>query len=210
MENKLTLSDTFALDYDNPVFNDIKKLHKKVSNIKTPKRYIKKKLNLDYVDYSYMRQVADEQYPGWSWNIIKTELIGDKAFMVHGRLLWIDNGLLRQGDVTAAHRIQRKTDNSDYVDIGNDIKAANTDAIKKAFNMFLNIADDVYKNTEIELFEDKDKLKELILKVTNTYKRELWLNKLNTELTKEEGEELLNKIKRELPKTTNKTGETNG
>jgi len=46
--------------------------------------------------------------------------------------------------------------------------------------------------------------------VQNTYKRELWLNKLNTKLTLEEGEELLNKIKRETPQTTNKTGETNG
>ena len=52
----------------------------------------------------------------------------------------------REGDVVAAHRIQKKRGTKEFVDIGNDIKAANTDAIKKAFNMFLNIADDVYRN----------------------------------------------------------------
>lgn len=120
--------------------------HKKVSRLKTPKPFIKKKMGLEYVEYNYMREIADKEYPGWKWNIMNTELLGSEACMVHGRLSWYDEGIWREGDVIAAHRIQKKRGTNEFVDVGNDVKAANTDAIKKAFNMFLNIADDVYKN----------------------------------------------------------------
>ena len=59
--------------------------------------------------------------------------------------------------MVAAHRIQKKRGTNEFVDIGNDIKAANTDCMKKAFNMFLNIADDVYRNQieDLELSNDE-------------------------------------------------------
>jgi|TARA_R100001530_G_scaffold38802_2_gene30022 hypothetical protein len=120
--------------------------HDNVSNIDTPKSFVKNKMGADYVEFSYMRDVADKNYPGWSWTVIKTETLGSEAFMVHGRLKWFDGGIWRNGDCTAAHRIQTRREGSGFVDIGNDIKAANTDCIKKAFNMYLNIADDVYRN----------------------------------------------------------------
>ena len=119
--------------------------HKLVSNMKTPQKYIEQKMGLDYVRYGYMRDLADKFYPGWSWTIISTEVLG-AAYSVHGRLKWFDNGIWREGDAVAAHRVQTKRDGNGFVDIGNDIKAANTDAIKKAFNMYMNIADDVYRN----------------------------------------------------------------
>ena len=50
------------------------------------------------------------------------------------------------GAMTAAHRIQKQRGTESFVDIGIDVKAANTDCIKKAFNFYLNIADDVYRN----------------------------------------------------------------
>ena len=103
-------------------------------------------MGADYVEYSYMREIADKHYPGWSWNIIKSEALGSEAYVVQGRLRWFDNGIWREGDAVAAHRVQTKRDGNGFVDIGNDIKAANTDAIKKAFNMYMNIADDVYRN----------------------------------------------------------------
>ena len=76
---------------------------------------------------------------------------------MHGRLKWYDSGIQRTGDMTAAHRIQRKRGTDEYVDLGNDIKAANTDCIKKAFNMFMNISDDIYRNQieETELTHDQ-------------------------------------------------------
>ena len=120
--------------------------HKKVSRIKTPKPYIKKKMGMEYVEYDYMRSVADKEFPGWSWEVVNTEVLGSEAYVVHGRLKWYDEGIWRTGDVTAAHRVQKKRGTNESVDIGNDVKAANTDAIKKAFNMYLNIADDVYRN----------------------------------------------------------------
>ena len=138
--------------------------HKKVSKIKTPKPYIKKKMGMEYVEYDYMRSVADKEFPGWSWLVVKAEMAGSEAYIVHGRLKFYDEGIWREGDVTAAHRIQKKRGTNEFVDIGNDVKAANTDAIKKAFNMFMNIADDVYKNQvdEVKLsHEQKSRILEV-------------------------------------------------
>jgi len=120
--------------------------HEFVSLIPTPKAYIKKKMGLDYVEIGYMKRMADVHFPGWTWEIVKGEALGSEAYVVHGRLKWFDNGIWRTGDMVAAHRIQKKRGTSEFVDVGNDIKSANTDTMKKAFNMYLNIADDVYKN----------------------------------------------------------------
>ena len=145
-------------------FSDITNLHKEVSNIKTPKAYIKKKMGLDYVEIGYMRDMADKHYPGWSWEIVSSEALGSEAYVVHGRLKWFDNGIWRTGDMVAAHRIQKKKGTQVFVDVGNDIKAANTDTMKKAFNMYMNIADDVYKN-QVEDPELSDKQRDEILAV---------------------------------------------
>jgi hypothetical protein len=144
--NELALIENGSLSTINKALNNITKHHKKVSDIKTPKPFIKQKMGMDYVEYSYMREIADKEYPGWSWTVIKTEFAGTEAYVIHGRLKWFDNGVWREGDATAAHRVQKKRGTNDYVDLGNDIKAANTDCIKKAFNMYMNICDDVYRN----------------------------------------------------------------
>ena len=144
--NELTLIENGSLTAVSEALDNITKHHKKVSDIKTPKPFVKQKMGMDYVEYSYMREIADKHYPGWSWIVIKTEFAGTEAYVVHGRLKWFDNGVWREGDSTAAHRVQKKRGSSDYVDLGNDIKAANTDCIKKAFNMYMNICDDVYRN----------------------------------------------------------------
>jgi len=126
-------------------------VHKLVSALKTPSNYVEDKNGVDYVKYPYMRSIADNYYSGWSWIIMGTEIINNKAFVVHGRLTWLEvmpNGgvIERHGDVTAGHRIQySKKDPTEFVDLGNDAKAANTDCIKKAFNMYMNISDDIYR-----------------------------------------------------------------
>jgi len=144
--NELALIENGSLTSINKALNNITKHHKKVSDINKPKPFVKKKMGMDYVEYSYMREIADKHYPGWSWTVIKTEFAGTEAYVVHGRLKWFDNGVWREGDSTAAHRVQKKRGTTEYVDLGNDIKAANTDCIKKAFNMYMNICDDVYRN----------------------------------------------------------------
>ena len=160
--NELELIENGSLSTINKALNNITKHHKKVSDIKTPKPFVKQKMGMDYVEYSYMREIADKEYPGWSWTVIKTEFAGTEAYVVHGRLKWFDNGVWREGDATAAHRVQKKRGSDDYVDLGNDIKAANTDCIKKAFNMYMNICDDVYRN-QVEDPELTDEQKNNIL-----------------------------------------------
>ena len=140
--------------------------HKLVSNMKTPQKYIEQKMGLDYVRYGYMRDLADKFYPGWSWTIISTEVLG-AAYSVHGRLKWFDNGIWREGDCVAAHRIQTKKGSDEFVDVGNDLKAANTDTIKKAFNMYMNIADDIYRNQIDEYELEKNQVQQLLDTASN-------------------------------------------
>ena len=149
-------------DINDSVATSITEHHKTVSNIDTPKYFVKNKMGADYVEYSYMREIADKHYPGWSWNIIKSEALGSEAYVVQGRLRWFDNGIWREGDAVAAHRVQTKRDGNGFVDIGNDIKAANTDAIKKAFNMYMNIADDVYRNRVEDLTLTEDDIESIM------------------------------------------------
>ena len=162
MSKEMMLTDTSSIDIVNEALKAITDKHKKVSSMTTPTPYIKKKMGMDYVEYSYMREVADKEYPGWSWTIVNTEVLGSEAFVIHGRLKWFDSGVWREGDMTAAHRIQKKRGTSEFVDIGNDVKASNTDCIKKAFNMYLNIADDVYRN-QVDDYELNDDEKDEML-----------------------------------------------
>ena len=158
MSTELALIENGALTDIKKALKVITKHHKKVSELKTPKAFIKQKMGMDYVEYSVMRDIADNEYPGWSWTVIKTEFAGTEAYVVHGRLKWFDDGVWREGDATASHRIQKKRGSDDYVDLGNDIKAANTDCIKKAFNMYMKICDDFYRN-QVEDPELTDKQK---------------------------------------------------
>jgi hypothetical protein len=160
--NEIVVADNQTISVTNTIKQAITDKHKSVSRIKTPKPFIKKKMGLDYVEFSYMREIADKEYPGWSWTIEKTEVLGSEAYVVQGRLLWYDEGIWRKADMVAAHRIQKKRGTNEFVDIGNDVKAANTDCIKKAFNMYLNIADDVYRN-QVEDLELSDEQKNEIL-----------------------------------------------
>ncbi len=149
MSNEILLVDDTPSNGEivtSDAFDVIRNLHDKVSMEDTPRSFIKNKMGVDYVEVGYMKKMADKHYPGWSWTIIKTETLGSEAFMVHGRLKWFEGGIWREGDMTAAHRIMKKRGSNEFVDVGNDIKSANTDCIKKAFNMYLNIADDVYRN----------------------------------------------------------------
>ena len=162
--NEVIVVDQQMLEATDTIRMAITEKHKKVSRIATPKPFIKKKMGLDYVEFSYMRDIADKEFPGWSWTIEKTEVLGSEAFVVQGRLTWYDEGIWRKADMVAAHRIQKKRGTNEFVDIGNDVKASNTDCIKKAFNMYLNIADDVYRN-QVEDFELSDEQKDEIIQL---------------------------------------------
>ena len=140
--------------------------HKTISGRNTPKPYIDTKGKYDYVEESYMRYILNQYYPIWSWEIIKHEFVGDKYIAVHGRLIISDNGVNRHFESIAAHKLapSHKKDEL-YVDIGNDMKSANSDAFKVAVNRLCNVADDVYRKqiTDYSLSEeDVDIIKDYI------------------------------------------------
>tara|TARA_R100000781_G_scaffold109115_1_gene73913 strand:- start:118 stop:726 length:609 start_codon:yes stop_codon:yes gene_type:complete len=166
MDNKVAVAD-IGLDVIQDSLKGITEHHKEVGRIETPKGLVKKKMGFDYVELSYMKKIANEQFPGWSWTIIDTEALGTAAYVVHGRLKWFDNGLWREGDMVAAHRIQTKRGSTEFVEIGNDIKSANTDCLKKAFNVYMDIAADVYRSDDPSLDDDQiDELKSIALRVS--------------------------------------------
>ena len=140
--------------------------HNNVSNIPTPKVFIKDKGGFDYVDEAYMRHLLNNHYPIWKWDIVKYEFIGDKVIVIHGRLTIIDNGIERHFDSVAAHRIA--SNQKGYVDLGNDLKGANSDAFKVAVNRLCNIADDVYRKQIPDLTlseEQKGAINELLVRL---------------------------------------------
>jgi len=155
-ETMMTLNEgNLSLDNLRITLSKITKQHKKIGKIETPKGLIKKKQGFDYVELSYMKNIANEQFPGWSWTIVNSEALGSNAYVVHGKLKWFDNGVWREGDMVAAHRIQTKRDSSEFVDIGNDIKSANTDCMKKALNVYMDIAADVYRSEDPALDDEQ-------------------------------------------------------
>ena len=124
--------------------------HQHVSEIPTPQDVVKSKNGFDYVDEGYMRWRLNQHYPIWSWEVVKYETLGDKAIVVHGRLKVMDEGVPRSFDSVAAHRIAVARSGSGYVDLGNDLKAANSDAFKVAVNRLCNVADDVYRKQYVD------------------------------------------------------------
>jgi len=189
----------------------IKEQHRKVGSLKTPAKYVEKKGQFEYVAAPYVKSIADKYYPGWSWEIIKFEVVivneRTEAVVIHGRLKWYEFGLWREGDMVAAHRIQYKNKvkldkngrgikdvNGDWVkektdeivDMGNDIKAGNTDCMKKAFNTFLNISDDIYR-THIDELSLNNTEAEVILELARKIGREgEFQDKINTEVINKE------------------------
>ena len=171
---------------------DVINKHSDISNIDTPKYYVKQQQGFDYVDEAYMRHLLNTHYPIWKWEIVKYEFIGDKAILVHGRLTVIDNGVERHFDSVDAHRIA--SNQKGYVDIGNDLKSANTDCFKVAVNRLCNIADDVYRKRIEDITLDSDqkktinsKLKELkdesIIKKIKLGVERMTINKTNYDKT---------------------------
>ena len=124
--------------------------HQNVSEAPTPQDVVKSRNGFDYVDEGYMRWRLNKHYPVWSWEVIKYETLGDKAIVVHGRLKIMDEGIPRSFDSVAAHRIAQARSGAGYVDLGNDLKAANSDAFKVAVNRLCNVADDVYRKQYVD------------------------------------------------------------
>ena len=142
----------------------IKEKHREISFTDTPKFYVKERQGFEYVDEGYMRHMLNQFYPAWNWEIIKYELLGSEWIAVQGRLTIYDNGICRKYDSISSHRIQKKRESDEFVDIGNDMKAANSDAFKVAVNRLCNVSDDVYRK-RIESADLSDKQHKYIIEL---------------------------------------------
>ena len=153
-------------------------LHRTVSHIRTPKEYIEEKSGIQYPKIEFMRSIANKFYPGWSWTsdytVEKDEHTKNTFFIVKGVLTWKENGKTRYGTAMAAHRLNKSRLTIEDIkqgvtprmtDPSNDIKAANTDALKKAFNMYMNICDDIYRARDPEV--PKEIIEDLLMFAKN-------------------------------------------
>ena len=165
----------------------IVELHSKTSKETTSPLYVQKRqgpggTTLDYVDEGYMRRKLNELFPIWSWEIQKYEFLGKEAVAVQGRLLIVDNGVPRHFDAIAAHRVALSKESGNFVDLGNDMKSANTEAFKVACNRLCNISDDVYRKailSEKQISAIEDILPTLDGQTRRKVKESVGNNKIN-------------------------------
>jgi len=121
---------------------------------KTPKTYIKSRPakgggTWDYVSGGYIRKVLNMMF-GWDWDFE----IKDKQFMfgqviIEGKLTVRSGGKKIVKEQIGKKEVVFKKGTSDPLDIGNDFKAAATDALKKCAAE-LGIAADVYNASEFK------------------------------------------------------------
>ena len=119
--------------------------------------------NWDFVTGVYVKKVLNYVF-GWNWDFeIKTHGKEGDQIWVLGRLT------VRTGETVIVKEqfgradCKKKKDGTGYLDFGNDLKAATTDALKKCASE-LGIASDIYgKNEfkEIKLTEVSDEMGEL-------------------------------------------------
>jgi hypothetical protein len=172
--------------------------HEEISKMDTPKFFVKDKGGMDYVEEHYMRDILNKQFPIWNWEVLKYEFLGDAWIVVHGKLTILDNGIKRSFDSLASHRIMKKKTDGSYVDIGNDIKSANTDCFKVAVNRLCNISDDVYRKRveDISLSEDQLSVIEIHLEsVDNATKSKIKSGIENQTINSKNFDATLRKIK---------------
>jgi hypothetical protein len=111
----------------------------------------------EYVTGVYVKKVLNYVF-GWMWSFEKKstkvkygQVIVDGRLTIHDRkgqvLLWKED--------TGRADIKMKRDNGGPLDYGNDVKAANTDCLKRCAAQF-GIASDIYgKNEFTEINEDQ-------------------------------------------------------
>ena len=178
MDNQLAILNNQALA-DPLILKAITAKHEEISRLETPKNEIKKGFDKnDYVEVAYMERIANKEFPGYSFIIISERVHQvkgvDVAYTIHGRLIWMDCGVLRQGDMVASHQnavvylkkgkgkdatfILDENNNkipTGYLSVSKAWKSAVTECSKKAFNKYMNIADDVYRKLDMSLTQNE-------------------------------------------------------
>ena len=208
-ENEITIVSNMLPQIEEHL-DKINAHHKMVSDLTTPESQVKRRAfdGQKYVTLGYMSAMAYEHYGQWSWEIIRSGNIGDVAYEIHGRLIWYDKGIKRTGDMVASHNFQRSTKNPDqFTGVSDTLKAANTNCMKKAFNVYMNIADDVYGKQVVDITpEEKVLVKEKMLEAQfpESEIERIQLNIRKGIITQKELPELLEWIEKDSPKKRNK------
>ena len=119
---------------------------------RTPRQYIKERPakgggKWKYVTGGYVRKVLNLMF-GFNWTFeIVDEQIFETEVVVKGKLtIWFDSGAVTKMQYGNKEIMRRKADNQP-LSIGNDMKAAATDALKKCAAE-IGIAADVYNSEE--------------------------------------------------------------
>ena len=118
---------------------------------KTPDKYVRKRPakgggEWDYVSIGYVQKALNIMFGfDWDFEIINQQVIGNEA-IVQGRLTVRTNGRTITKSQFGNKDIMTKKDGS-YLSIGNDLKAAASDCLKKCAAM-VGIAADIYNKQE--------------------------------------------------------------
>lgn len=170
MSDEITIEEIDNILDDNALTlsTDVKKLSLETSPLsnrqllhilqRTPKKHVYQRPakgggTWDYVTGTYVKKVLNYVF-GWMWDF----QIVDKG--VEGDCLWVQGRLTvrnTEGQPMIVKEqfgradLKKKKDGTGYLDYGNDLKAASTDALKKCASE-LGIASDIYgKNEFVEI-----------------------------------------------------------
>ena len=200
--DKLTVYDESLTTVTDKIRKAITKKHKNVSSLNTPKPFVKKKMGMEYVEFSYMREIADQEYPGWSWSAAgdnPVQFLGAEWVIVTGVLRLEDNGIMREFFSPGSARVQfkrGKPHTAEYViDIDKNLASANTNGFKRAINRLGNIADDVYRKQDLTLSdEDIEKLEEMMEGLSEEWKDKIMQSVLSGDVVKPDLKKVMNRI----------------
>jgi hypothetical protein len=193
---------------------EIRQLHIDISNTSTPRDYVGTigDHGPEYPESEYMRSLQMKYFPTSTWNIEEKPIFNSNklaAWVVTGKLVW-DYAYIghpeieRSGMMAAAHTVQYKKNTDILLDLGNDVKSANTDTWKKALNFYLNFCDDIYRWETPELSENqKTEMLELAEGLKSKERREQVINTVKGDsylLNKKNFNKWLSKIQYEIEK----------
>lgn len=137
--------------------------YKNISKEKTPqvdgsgKKIRDFKGNYEFIIAAYMVECLDKHFPGWSWQYVAPlQFLGAEWVVAQGELYIVDEKLLAFGIQPpyrryygcGSARVQypqgKAHDVLNIIDMNNNVKSANTEAMKVAINRLTHIGDDVY------------------------------------------------------------------
>ena len=163
----------------------------------TPEKYVRERRGKGgqkwkYVSGGYVQKTLNLMFGfNWSFEVVKFEVIGKQAIVL-GKLTCVSNGQTITKMQFGRQDIKYKRDSEDPLDLGNDLKGATTDALKKCASQ-IGIASDIYNKEEFEAFEiaDENSLEEQLTEIKDLFAENG--TKLNDALQKHAYEVIQNK-----------------